>query len=278
VNDYAFGNFLYNLRAEKGLSQAQLGEMLGVTNKAVSKWENGSAKPNTSLLPKIAEILGVTVEELFACKRIEKDDEYGKIKNYLLFQRKKYAILSSFFLSLIVILPLFLIEFICVVLGFGLPDDVIGPIGSISIMLVFIISVTAFIIYRNNFKRSIIPTEMEYNPGFVRRLSIGTLFSAIATLGILLLTIGVYILMNLLISNHLIANIYLSITAFIFIISLGVYICFGNTMRLLSPSKRIEKNIPFSQQPKLMQIIYILYLLIMALVIFLRIYGILSEI
>ena len=41
MNDYAFGNFLFDLRTEKGFSQAQLGEMLGVTNKAVSKWENG---------------------------------------------------------------------------------------------------------------------------------------------------------------------------------------------------------------------------------------------
>ena len=74
--DYTFGNFLYSLRNEKGLSQAQLGELLGVTNKAVSKWENGSAKPNTILIPRIAEIFGVTVEELFACKRLKKDCEY----------------------------------------------------------------------------------------------------------------------------------------------------------------------------------------------------------
>ena len=90
MNDYAFGNFLYALRTEKGLSQVQLGDMLGVTNKAVSKWENGSAKPNTVLIPKLAEILGVTVEELFACKRFEKDCEYEKIKKQLssVLQRK----------------------------------------------------------------------------------------------------------------------------------------------------------------------------------------------
>ena len=69
---------------EKGLSQSQLGEMLGVTNKAVSKWENGSAKPNTKLIPKIAEIFSITVEEIFACKRIELDMEYENI-----YRRKK---------------------------------------------------------------------------------------------------------------------------------------------------------------------------------------------
>ena len=61
MNDYTFGNFLYTLRTEKDLSQSRLGQLLGVTNKAVSKGENGSAKPNTVLIPKLAEKLGVTV-------------------------------------------------------------------------------------------------------------------------------------------------------------------------------------------------------------------------
>ena len=98
MNDFAFGNFIYTLRTEKGLSQSQFGELLGVTNKAVSKWETGSAKPNTALIPRIAEICGVTVEELFAGKRFEKDSEVEKIKKYLSYQKKKYAILSSVFL------------------------------------------------------------------------------------------------------------------------------------------------------------------------------------
>ena len=77
------GQRIAELRKQQNLSQESLGELLGVTNKAVSKWENGSAKPNTALIPKIAEILGVTVEELFACKRLEKDREFEKLKNHL---------------------------------------------------------------------------------------------------------------------------------------------------------------------------------------------------
>ena len=101
VKDYAFGNFLAELRAEKGLSQSELGEMLGVTNKAVSKWENGTAKPNTKLIPELAKVLGVSVEELFAAKRIEKDDEAEKVKSYLCAQKKKFAYLYSAFLSVL---------------------------------------------------------------------------------------------------------------------------------------------------------------------------------
>lgn len=62
---YKVGNFIYMLRTGKGLTQEQLGNLLGVTNKAVSKWENGSAIPRLQLLPRLAETLGCTQEELF---------------------------------------------------------------------------------------------------------------------------------------------------------------------------------------------------------------------
>lgn len=41
MHDYDFGERLYRLRKEKGLTQVELGEKLGVSSKAVSKWENG---------------------------------------------------------------------------------------------------------------------------------------------------------------------------------------------------------------------------------------------
>ena len=71
MNDFQFGNYLYEKRTEKGLSQAELGAMLGVSNKAVSKWESGAAKPQTAKLLRLAEILGVSVEELLSGGRTE---------------------------------------------------------------------------------------------------------------------------------------------------------------------------------------------------------------
>lgn len=41
MGNYNFGNYICELREKKGLSQSELGAKLGVTNKAVSKWENG---------------------------------------------------------------------------------------------------------------------------------------------------------------------------------------------------------------------------------------------
>lgn len=67
----SFGDFLYELRKEKGLTQAELAQILGVTNKAVSKWETGEAMPETSLLLPISRIFDVTVDELLSGARAQ---------------------------------------------------------------------------------------------------------------------------------------------------------------------------------------------------------------
>ncbi|MBR3429485.1 MAG: AAA family ATPase [Clostridia bacterium] len=76
MQDFDFGNRLYQLRTKAGLSQLQLGEKLGLSNKAVSKWENGKAKPNLDVIHKLADILSVSVDDLLrpssAQKKIDK--------------------------------------------------------------------------------------------------------------------------------------------------------------------------------------------------------------
>ena len=58
------GNRIAMLRRKKELKQDAMAEMLGVSPQAVSKWENDQSCPDISLLPKLAKILGVTVDEL----------------------------------------------------------------------------------------------------------------------------------------------------------------------------------------------------------------------
>ena len=66
----AFGNFLYELRKERGMTQQELADRLHITNKAVSKWETGEAFPETAQLIPLATIFGVTVDELLRGERI----------------------------------------------------------------------------------------------------------------------------------------------------------------------------------------------------------------
>lgn len=66
TNDYAFGNLITALRTERGFSQFQLGKLLGVSDKAVSKWENGNAKPRIATCYRLADILGISLDELLS--------------------------------------------------------------------------------------------------------------------------------------------------------------------------------------------------------------------
>lgn len=68
MQSYDIGNRIYELRKEKNLSQKELGALLGVSNKAVSKWETGVAIPKTETLIKLASVLGVSSEELLSGK------------------------------------------------------------------------------------------------------------------------------------------------------------------------------------------------------------------
>lgn len=66
MNDYKFGNYLYALRKKAGLTQTTVAFQVGVTNKAVSKWENGKSKPNNETLNKLANLYGVSADSLLA--------------------------------------------------------------------------------------------------------------------------------------------------------------------------------------------------------------------
>ena len=64
MNENKTGAFISTLRKEKELTQAQLAEKLNVTDKAISRWETGKGMPDSSLLVPLANILGITVNEL----------------------------------------------------------------------------------------------------------------------------------------------------------------------------------------------------------------------
>ncbi len=66
----SMGEIISTLRKEKGMTQKEIADRLGITDKAVSKWERDVAYPDTGTIPKLAEILGVTVEELMNAKSV----------------------------------------------------------------------------------------------------------------------------------------------------------------------------------------------------------------
>ena len=63
------GNMIAELRKQKGMTQLELAEKMGVTDKAVSKWERDLSCPDINSLSNLAEVLGVSVEELMQIKK-----------------------------------------------------------------------------------------------------------------------------------------------------------------------------------------------------------------
>ena len=89
MDKYKFGEFIYQKRKKQGLTQEELGKRLGVTNKAVSKWEVGETTPDITMLEPLAKELQVTVDELLKQETtIEKNEQTTKV-NKLFNSRSK---------------------------------------------------------------------------------------------------------------------------------------------------------------------------------------------
>lgn len=74
MNNQEFGTFISSLRKEKGLTQLALAEQLHISDKAVSRWENGKNYPDIEILEPLAKALDVSISELIACKKIESNE------------------------------------------------------------------------------------------------------------------------------------------------------------------------------------------------------------
>ena len=71
----SIGEQIQKFRKECGMTQNELAEKLFVSYQAISQWENGVTKPDIELLPKIAEIFKISIDELFSIQTVKKDSE-----------------------------------------------------------------------------------------------------------------------------------------------------------------------------------------------------------
>ena len=85
------GNFIATKRKAKKLTQAKLADKLFVSEKTISKWENGKGLPDTNLLPKLCEVLDVSLNELLSGEKII-DNNYQKNEQLLLDMAKQLEI------------------------------------------------------------------------------------------------------------------------------------------------------------------------------------------
>ncbi|MCI5513715.1 MAG: helix-turn-helix domain-containing protein, partial [Clostridia bacterium] len=74
MDQIKIGKFIGTLRKEKGLTQEQLGEKLGVTNKTISRWENGNYMPDVEMLSLLSKEFDVSINELISGERLLAED------------------------------------------------------------------------------------------------------------------------------------------------------------------------------------------------------------
>ncbi len=83
MKDKTLGMMIASLRKEKSMTQLELANLMNVTDKAVSKWERDLSCPDINSLPKLAELLGVSVNDLMQCKSDDSGKAQTNIKKIL---------------------------------------------------------------------------------------------------------------------------------------------------------------------------------------------------
>lgn len=77
------GNFLSELRHEHGYTQEKLGEILGVSNKTISRWENGNYLPPVEMLQLLSQQFSVSINEILSGQRLDSADYMEKAEENL---------------------------------------------------------------------------------------------------------------------------------------------------------------------------------------------------
>jgi len=142
MDQIKIGKFIAECRKTAGLTQMQLAERLGITDRAVSKWETGKAMPDSSIMLELCGILGISVNELLNGEKIIMENNDKKNEQLLLemareLERKNKTIWRSMW----VIMTVSIIALLAGVLiaGFLIPEGVWQLVAIIGIVVIFLI-------------------------------------------------------------------------------------------------------------------------------------------
>ena len=107
MDQIKIGRFIAVRRKRANLTQLQLADRLGITDKAVSKWERGITMPDTSIMLELCDILGISVNELLSGEEINMENSSQKNEQLLLdmakeLEKKNKTIWSSMWAIMIV--------------------------------------------------------------------------------------------------------------------------------------------------------------------------------
>ena len=113
------GTMIAELRKQHGMTQLELAEKMGVTDKAVSKWERDLSCPDINSLPNLAEILGVTVDDLMQIKK-EAEAPVSKVSEIMDLAPRAVAMAMGIAVTVLTVLDAVDLKSAMVMLGIGL--------------------------------------------------------------------------------------------------------------------------------------------------------------
>ena len=142
MNQIKIGRFIAECRKKANLTQMQLAEKLGITDKAISKWERGLAMPDTSIMLELCDILCISVNELLSGEKINMENSNQKNEQLLLdmakeLEKKNKTVWSSMWMIMSVSL-IFLLGGLAVS-AFLIPEGVWQLVTILGICVVFLI-------------------------------------------------------------------------------------------------------------------------------------------
>ena len=142
MNQIKIGRFIAECRKKANLTQMQLAEKLGITDKAISKWERGMAMPDTSIMLELCDILSISVNELISGEKIDMENNNRKNEQLLLdmakeLEKKNKTIWSSMWAIMIVSMTALIASIF--IAAFLIPEGVWQFVTILGVCVVFLI-------------------------------------------------------------------------------------------------------------------------------------------
>ena len=143
MDQLKIGKFIADCRKRKNLTQMQLAEKLGITDKAVSKWERGVAMPDTSIMLELCDILGINVNELLSGEKIIMENNNQKNEQLLLdmakeLEKKNKTIWSSMWAIMIISITVLIAGIF--IAAFLIPEGVWQLVTILCVCVAFLIT------------------------------------------------------------------------------------------------------------------------------------------
>ena len=142
MDQLKIGKFIADCRKRKNLTQMQLAEKLGITDKAVSKWERGVAMPDTSIMLELCDILSISINELLSGEKIIMENNNQKNEQLLLdmakeLEKKNKTIWSSMWAIMIISITVLIAGIF--IAAFLIPEGVWQLVTILCVCVVFLI-------------------------------------------------------------------------------------------------------------------------------------------